>query len=137
MPAKDSASAILALQSGTVQFYADPPVIITHFDLNGLGIFADKRLDAFPDIPTFKEMGIDVPNFSGWHALWGPPNLPADILAKLEAAARKVILSPEFGEVCKRANMLVSYKDSKDFAKFFAEQHQVYGKYITEFGLKK
>lgn len=137
MPARDSASAIQALQAGTVQFYADPPVIIDQFGLKGLGIFADKRLEAFPDVPTFKEMGIDVPNFSGWHAFWGPPQLPAEVLATLEKAAQAAITSPEFRDVCARTNMAVSYMGSKEFAKFFAEQSALYRKYSEEFGLKK
>jgi tripartite-type tricarboxylate transporter receptor subunit TctC len=137
MPAKDSASAILALQAGTVQFYADPPVIIKHFDLKGMGIFADKRMDAFPDVPTFKELGINVPNFSGWHGFFAPAGLPADILAVLEAAAKKVILSPEFAVICKNADMAVSYRNSKEFKQFFSDQYAMYKKYITAFGLKR
>lgn len=137
MPAKDSASAIQALQAGTVQFYADPPVIIKQFGLKGMGIFAENRMPSFSDVPTFKELGIDIPNFSGWHAFWGPPKMPADVLATLEKAAQKVINSPEFKEICDRTDMAVTYMNSEDFAKFFAEQHALYRKYSEEFGLKK
>lgn len=137
MPAKDSASAIQALNSGTVQFYADPPVIIRQFDLVGMGIFADQRLPSLPDVPTFKEMGIDVPNFSGWHAFWGPANLPPEILKTLEDGAKKVIASDAFKALCQRTDMQPTYLDSPAFTKYFADQHALYEKYAIEFGLKK
>lgn len=137
MPAKDSASAILALQSGTVHFYADPPVIIKHFDLKGMGIFGEKRMETFPDIPTFKEMGFNVPPLSGWHGLFGPPDMESGLLSEIEAIAKKVILSPEFADICKRTDMQVSFMDSKTFKPFFEEQYHLYGKLMEEFGLKK
>jgi tripartite-type tricarboxylate transporter receptor subunit TctC len=137
IPSKDSASAIITLGSGTAQFYADPPVFVRQFDLQGMGIFAEKRLEAFPDLPTFKEMGIDVPHFSGWHAFMGPKNLPPDLLARLDAAAKKIVESPEFAEICRRTDMLPSYLNAGDFAKFYKDEYELYGKYLTQFGLKK
>lgn len=137
MPAQDSASAIQALNSGTVQFYADPPVIVRQFDLKCVGIFADKRLESLPDVPTFKEMGIDVPSFSGWHAFWGPAGLPPEIVRTLETAARKVVASAAFKELCQRTDMQPTYLDSAGFSKFFADQYHLYEKYSAEFGLKK
>lgn len=137
LPTKDSASAILAMQSGTAQFYADPPVIIKHFDLKGLGIFGEKRMEAFPDLPTFKEMGINAPPLSGWHGLFGPSNMDPALLAQLESLVKKVVESREFLDSCKRTDMRASYMNSKDFTKFFGEQYVLYGKLMEEFGLKK
>ncbi len=137
IPAKDSGSAIISINSGTTQFYADPPVIIRQFDLLGMGIFAEKRMAAFPDVPTFKEMGIDVPNFSGWHGFMGPKNLPADLHARLDAAAKKIVESSEFAEICKRTDMVPAYLNSKEFAAFYKAEYELYGKYLRQFGLKK
>lgn len=137
MPAKDSASAIHALSSNTTQFYADPPVIIRHFDLVGLGVFAEKRMASFPDLPTFKELGVDVPHFSSWHAFWGPANMSPAIVQTLDAAAKKVIQSEAFKSICTRTDMEPAYMGPADFAGYFAEQYALYGKYAAEFGLKK
>lgn len=137
MPSKDSGSAIQALNSGTVQFYADPPVIIRQFGLVGLAVFGDKKLPEYPDLPTMKELGINVPAFTGWHGFWGPANLPADVLSRLEEAAAKVIASEEFRQLCARTDMQASYLNSAEFTKFFESEYALYSKYAKEFGLKK
>ena len=137
MPAKDSASGILALQSGTVQLYADPPVIVKHFDLKPLALFADQRMEALPDVPTFKELGVDIPTFSNWYSFYGPPGLPQDILQKLEAASGKVITSAEFKELCDKVDMFPGYLNSKDATVFVTDEYHLFSKYMQQFGLKK
>ncbi|NLE55331.1 MAG: hypothetical protein GX617_10365, partial [Lentisphaerae bacterium] len=137
MPANGSAGAIQALQAGTVQFYADPPVIIRQFDLVGLGVFGDKRMPEYPDIPTFRELGINVPNFTGWHAFWGPKNLPPQILSKLEAAAEKAINSPEFKQICQRTDMKNTFMSSTETTSFFASEYNNYKALADQLGMVK
>ena len=47
--------------------------------LRALGTSGDKRLASLPDIPTYKEQGVD---FTFWYdiVLYGPPNMPAEIV---------------------------------------------------------
>jgi len=137
MPANGSAGAIQALQTGTAHFYADPPVIIRQFDLIGLGCFGDKRMPAYPEMATFREQGIDIPVFSGWHAFWGPKDMPADIVAKLEAAAEKVINSEAFKSICARTDMNNTFMNSAEMTKFFQSEHATYDGLATKLGLKK
>ena len=137
MPANGSAGAIQALQTGTAHFYADPPVIIRQFDLIGLGCFGDERLPAYPDMATFREQGLNIPVFSGWHAFWGPKDMPADIVAKLEAAAEKVINSEAFKKICTRTDMNNTFMNSAEMTKFFEAEHANYEKLAVMLGLKK
>ena len=50
-----------------------------------IGIFAETRHPAFPDVPTVKEQGFDVSPIS-FGGLLAPAATPAPILAKLAAA---------------------------------------------------
>jgi tripartite-type tricarboxylate transporter receptor subunit TctC len=54
--------------------------------LRGIMVTSEKRVPAFPDIPTAAEQG--VPDFvvTAWIGLMGPPDLPADIVTKANAA---------------------------------------------------
>jgi tripartite-type tricarboxylate transporter receptor subunit TctC len=54
-----------------------------------MAIFGDKRLKAFPDVPTLKELGYSV----GSPALYGisaPKGTPREVVDAIFAAAKKV-----------------------------------------------
>ncbi|KUE85132.1 hypothetical protein ASL20_30370 [Cupriavidus necator] len=52
-----------------------------------------KRVSALPNVPTFRELGIDF-EMEGWIGYVAPRGLPADVLAKYEAAFRATMESP-------------------------------------------
>ncbi len=60
-----------------------------------LGVPNGKRVPLLPEIPTIAESGL--PGFDGvdWAAMMAPPNLPAPILAKLNATMQSVLKDPE------------------------------------------
>jgi tripartite-type tricarboxylate transporter receptor subunit TctC len=60
-----------------------------------LGVPNGKRVPLLPEIPTIAESGL--PGFDGvdWAAMMAPPNLPAPILAKLNAVMQSVLKDPE------------------------------------------
>src|SRR5262249_26165514 len=60
-----------------------------------IGIGAKTRLAALPDVPTIAE---SVPDFeaASWFALYGPPGMPAEIVAEVNAAVRKLLADAWF-----------------------------------------
>jgi tripartite-type tricarboxylate transporter receptor subunit TctC len=44
---------------------------------------SSKRSTLAPDVPTTEEVGLPQLAFAAWWALWGPPHLPADLVATL------------------------------------------------------
>jgi tripartite-type tricarboxylate transporter receptor subunit TctC len=54
-----------------------------------------KRLAGRPDLPTIAESGVPGFNTSVWFGLWGPPNMPADLLARIQADVAKVLDAPQ------------------------------------------
>lgn len=78
--------------------------------LRPIGIFADKRLEMFPEIPTFKERGVDVFPYGPvvqMAYIVAPANLPADVRAKLISAFTAAIQDPRFKEFAKKNAFLV------------------------------
>jgi tripartite-type tricarboxylate transporter receptor subunit TctC len=78
--------------------------------LTPIGIFANERLEMFPDVPTFKEKGIDVFPYGPvvqMAYVVGPANLPDDVRAKLTTAFRAAIQDPRFKEFAKKNVFLV------------------------------
>ena len=63
--------------------------------LRPLAVAGYKRLEVLPDIPTVSEV---VPKFEPpptWTGLFGPANLPASVVARLNAAVATAVATPE------------------------------------------
>src|SRR3546814_656057 len=52
-------------------------------------------LSLAPDVPTFKEQGIDLV-FASERGLVGPAGMPAEVTERLRGALNKIANSPEF-----------------------------------------
>ena len=78
--------------------------------LKPLGVFANQRLEMFPDVPTFKDKGFDVFPYGPvvqMAYVVAPANLPADIRTKLISAFRAAIQDPRFKEFAAKNAFLV------------------------------
>lgn len=64
--------------------------------LKALAVTSADRSPAFPDLPTIDQAGSKPLDISPWFAVAGPPNLPADVVAKVGAALDKASSDPEF-----------------------------------------
>ncbi|MEA2938918.1 MAG: putative tricarboxylic transport rane protein [Alphaproteobacteria bacterium] len=53
----------------------------------------DRRLPGFPDVPTLKEAGYDIPNVPQMRGVLGAPGMPADAVAFYEDLFRKASTS--------------------------------------------
>lgn len=52
--------------------------------LKVIGVFGDKRADAFPDAPTLKEQNVSedgIPTQLQWRGIAGPPNMSSEAVA--------------------------------------------------------
>jgi len=63
--------------------------------LRALAISGDKRSPLTPETPTFAELGIKDFEFYTWYGLWGPANLPADVMAKVGTALSNIAKSAD------------------------------------------
>lgn len=61
--------------------------------LKVLAQLADSRLSAFPNVPTVKEAGYDLPKIPQVRGIVGPPAMPADALAYYEGLMQRVSAS--------------------------------------------
>jgi tripartite-type tricarboxylate transporter receptor subunit TctC len=65
--------------------------------LKALGISSDTRYASVPNIPTFKEQGLDVVT-TEWFGLLAPAGTPPAIIAKLNNEVKQIMASPELGD---------------------------------------
>ena len=74
-----------------------------------LAVNSEKRLPGFPDVPTLKEIGIDV-NYRSWFAFFAPAATPRDIVRRINVEVAKIIADPQF-----KAKFLTSQGLETDF----------------------
>jgi tripartite-type tricarboxylate transporter receptor subunit TctC len=85
--------------------------------LKFLAIATDKRSPEIPNVPTLKELGIDV-TYAVNRGLLAPKGTPADVMAKLESACKAAASEPAFAAAMKEQGTFVSYKSPKDYTEF-------------------
>src|SRR6267142_2294709 len=61
-----------------------------HVNMMVLAQVSEKRLAAFPDVPTLKEAGFDVPSVPQVRGVVAPPGIPAENVAYWEEVLRKL-----------------------------------------------
>lgn len=64
--------------------------------LRPLAVAATRRISAFPDVPTFAELGLPDVLASTVHGLIGPAGMPDNVTAALNAELQKAVRTPKF-----------------------------------------
>lgn len=82
-----------------------------------LGVMDSERSDTAPDVPTFKEVGIDLVTGSS-RGLAFPANVPAEIVSKVSAAVAKAMDDPEYIAKAKKAGVPLDYMGPEEYGKF-------------------
>jgi tripartite-type tricarboxylate transporter receptor subunit TctC len=102
IPYRGAGPALNDLLGGQVDMMFDNlPSSMSHIQgnkLRPLAIAWNKRLDALPNVPTFRELGLPQVNDPAWYGLVAPPKTPDEIIRKLNAAAVKVLNMPDVKE---------------------------------------
>lgn len=73
-------------------------------ELRVLGVAANERLEAYPDVPTFKECGYDL-TIMATRGICAPADVPEDVLNTLQTGFEEVIHSDTCKEKVEAAGM--------------------------------
>jgi tripartite-type tricarboxylate transporter receptor subunit TctC len=63
-----------------------------------LAAATEKRLSARPELPTIAESGVPGFKTTVWFAMWGPPNMPPELVGKIHADVSKALDLPQSRE---------------------------------------
>jgi tripartite-type tricarboxylate transporter receptor subunit TctC len=64
--------------------------------VKAMAVQGEARLKSLPNVPTFKELGLEDIKAQVWFALVGPGNMPDALVARLATLTKEVLASPEF-----------------------------------------
>ncbi|MHC8945987.1 Bug family tripartite tricarboxylate transporter substrate binding protein [Advenella incenata] len=98
-----------------------------------LGISSEKRYPSMPDIPTFKEQGVDVVT-TEWLGLLAPAGTPADIVAKLNAEIGRIVALPGLDDRLSAMELVSSTPQELDA--FIRSEMDRWAPLIRQLGIK-
>jgi putative tricarboxylic transport membrane protein len=120
----------------SVQLPAEIMTQVTGREVRVLAISGDKRLPSLPDVPTFKESGVDLA-MSLWRGIAAPKGTPAEAVARLERAFVGAAQSAEFRDFAARMGATVEILGARDFDRFMASDDREIAALMEQIGLKK
>ncbi len=104
--------------------------------VRALGVFAEKRLAGWPDLPTMKEQGIDATYVQN-RGIVAPGGLPAAERKVIEDAMQKYSKGDTFKKYTKDNFLTEAWMDGETFGKWLDSENNRYRTILTEMGVLK
>ena len=141
VPYKSSPDAMKDVIAGRAQFMvvdlASSQPQVKAGRLRALAVTSSKRTALAPELPTIEEtLGIKDFDLAAWTGLFGPANLPRDVVTRLNGAMQTILANPDV-----RQRMLANFieptpSDPATFAAMVRKQLDVWGEKVKISGIQ-
>ena len=99
-------------------------------------VAAPQRLSQLPNVPTFKEVGLEPVNRMAYYGVYGPKGLPKEVVDKVHAAIKKTTELPEVKARIEATGSLVVANTPAEFGAQIKAEFEVYKKVVEAQKLK-
>jgi tripartite-type tricarboxylate transporter receptor subunit TctC len=99
-------------------------------------VAAPERLAVLPNVPTFKEVGLEPVNRMAYYGILGPKGTPKEVVDKINAAVKTVLADPAVRKRIEDTGSLVVANTPEQFAQQIAAEFDVYKKVVDQQKLK-
>jgi len=99
-------------------------------------VAAPQRLPQLPNVPTFKEVGLEPVNRMAYYGILGPKNLPKDVVEKISSGVKKALQDPAVSKRIQDTGSLVVANTPDEFAAQIKAEFEVYKKVVEQQKLK-
>ncbi len=97
---------------------------------------APQRLAVLPNVPTFKEVGLEPVNRMAYYGILGPKGLPKEVVDKINAATRQVLQDPAVRKRIEDTGSIIIANSPAEFAAQIKAEYEVYKKVVDTAKLK-
>jgi len=91
-------------------------------------VAAPQRLTVLPNVPTFKEVGLEAVNRMAYYGIYGPKGLPKEVVDKINAGVRKALEDPAVRKRIEDTGSLIVANSPEQFAAQIKAEFEVYKK---------
>jgi tripartite-type tricarboxylate transporter receptor subunit TctC len=99
-------------------------------------VAAPERLAALPDVPTFKEAGLEPVNRMAYYGIYGPKGLPKEVIDKVNAAVKTTVQQPDVKKRIEDTGSIILANTPEQFAAQIKAEYEVYKKVVEQQKLK-
>jgi putative tricarboxylic transport membrane protein len=106
--------------------------------LKVIAVVGNQRLDAFPDVSTTQEQGIDSSKVPvQFRAVMGAPEMPADAVQKYQDYLSKMVETEDWKNLIKEDGLVTQNLQDEKLAAYLKEQTDIIGGLLQGLGLRK
>ena len=97
-----------------------------------LVVAAPARVASLPNVPTFKEIGLEPVNRMAYYGIHGPKGLPKDIVDKVHAAVKKTAELPDVKKRIEDTGSILVLNTPAQFAEQCKAEFELYKKVVAQ-----
>lgn len=140
VPYKAAPAAVVAMLSGDVDMMiGSVGVLSTHIKagkLRALATPAPQRIAAYPELPTFVELGYPGVQIRDWLGVVAPAGTPKNVIARLHAEIAKATMMPDVKQRLEGLGMEAASAGPEQFAAHIRSEIQRWSKLVRDTGIK-
>ncbi|MEK8047154.1 tripartite tricarboxylate transporter substrate binding protein BugE [Ideonella margarita] len=95
-------------------------------------VASSQRLAALPNVPTFKEVGLEPVNRMAFYGVYGPKGMPRDVVDKIHSAIKKTAELPEVRKRIEDTGSLLVLNTPEQFAEQIKAEFDVYKRVVAQ-----
>ena len=99
-------------------------------------VSAPERLKELPNVPTFKEVGLEPVNRMAYYGILGPKGLPKEVVDKISAGTKKALEEPAVRKRIEDTGSLIVANTPEQFAAQIKAEFEVYKDVVKKQNLK-
>jgi tripartite-type tricarboxylate transporter receptor subunit TctC len=119
--------------------WAAPTAVIPHIPtgkVKVLAVASPQRVAALPEVPTLVESGVPDLALEIWFGVAAPAKTPPAIIAQLSKEITEISKLPDVKARIEKVGLVPTYTDGPAFAKLIKSDHERFGKFLQEAGIK-
>ena len=102
-----------------------------------LTVTMPDRQPIIPDVPTVQEVGYpDLGMIVGWSAIYGPPGLPDDVVAKWSSTLESLKKDKAWNRMTKSLGNIVDIRNPADTKAYVENQYKIFDEALHKLGLR-
>jgi tripartite-type tricarboxylate transporter receptor subunit TctC len=95
-------------------------------------VAAPTRLAVLPNVPTFKEVGLEGVNRMAYYGIYGPKGLPKEVVDKVNSSVKKTLEDPAVKKRIEDTGSLIVANTPEQFADQIKAEYEVYKKVVVQ-----